>query len=93
MEELVTLQYGNFTILVKWIRDYTQRAGCSNRVANQALQFQLFLNETRMIMAGLEHHPTTRMGSIPAGGPAPQCDHHVEERASMALPWITIGSG
>ena len=37
MEELATLQYGNFSILAKWMRDYAQRAGCSNQVAEWAL--------------------------------------------------------
>ena len=47
MEELISLHYGNFTILGKRAKKYTQRMGCSNRVADQALQCQLLLAKIR----------------------------------------------
>ena len=47
MEELVTLHYGNFSILGEWVREFAQRTGCSNWVANWTLQSQVFLNELR----------------------------------------------
>ena len=45
MEELVTLQYRNFTILWERAREFAQRPGCSNRVTNWTFRGQLFLNE------------------------------------------------
>ena len=45
MEELVTLHYGNFSILGKWVREFTWRTGCSNWVGDWTLQSQLFLNK------------------------------------------------
>ena len=45
MEELVTLHYGNFSILGEQAREFTQRTSCSNQVADQTLWLQLFLNE------------------------------------------------
>ena len=45
MEELVTLQYGNFLILAKQGRDYAQGTSCLNQVAKWTLHFQLFLDE------------------------------------------------
>ena len=45
MEELVILYYGNFSILGSWVREYTQRTGCSNRVTDQTLWNQLFLDK------------------------------------------------
>ena len=45
MEKLVTLQYGNFTILGEQMKEFAQRTDCSNRVANQTLRDQLYLNE------------------------------------------------
>ena len=47
MEESVTLQYGNFAILGEQVKEFTQRTSCSNRVADQTLSGQLFLNELR----------------------------------------------
>ena len=47
MEELITLLHGNFTILGKRTKEYTQRTGCSNQVANWALQSQLFLGKMK----------------------------------------------
>ena len=48
------------------------------------------LRWTRTRMTGLEHHPKTRMGPIPAGVSAPQCGCHAKERASNLLLGITI---
>ena len=45
MEELIILHYGNFTILGKRVKEYTQQMGCSNWVADQALCYKLFLDE------------------------------------------------
>ena len=45
MEELVILHYGNFSILGEWVREFTQRTGCSNQVADWTLRSQLFLHE------------------------------------------------
>ena len=47
MEELITLHHGNFTILGKWEKEYTQRSGCSNAVAEWALLSQLFLDKLK----------------------------------------------
>ena len=52
MEELVTLQYGIFPILGEQVREYTQRTGYSNRVADQTIWGQLYLSELR------REHPT-----------------------------------
>ena len=45
MEELVIMHYGNFSILGEWAREFTQRTGCSNWVAEQTLWSQMFLNK------------------------------------------------
>ena len=45
MEELVILYYGNFSTLGIQAREYAQRTICLNRVADQILQGQLFLDE------------------------------------------------
>ena len=45
MEELVIIYYGNFSILGSHVRDYAQRTGCLNRLADQIIQGQLFLDE------------------------------------------------
>ena len=45
MEGLVTLQYGNVTILWEWVKEFNQRTDCSNRVADQTLRGQFFLIE------------------------------------------------
>ena len=47
MEELVNLQYGSFTTLGEQTWEFIQRTGCSNRVAKQTLQGQLYLNKLR----------------------------------------------
>ena len=47
MEELITLHHGNFAILGWQVKDFAQKTGCSNWVADQALQFQLFLDEMK----------------------------------------------
>ena len=47
MEELVILQYGSFTILGEWTKEYAQRTNCSNWVADQTLWGQLYLSELR----------------------------------------------
>ena len=47
MEELVTLQYANFTILGERVKEFAQRTGCSNRAANWTLRGQLYLNKLR----------------------------------------------
>ena len=43
MEELITLQYGSFTILGERVKEFTQRTICSKWVANWTLQGQLYL--------------------------------------------------
>ena len=45
MGELVTLHYGNFSILAKWAREFAWRTGCFNQVAKWTLQNQLFLDK------------------------------------------------
>ena len=45
MEELVTLHYGNFSILGEWVREFIRRTSCSNWVADWTLWSQLLLNE------------------------------------------------
>ena len=47
IEELVTLHYGNFSILGEQVKELAWRTGCSNWVASQTLQGQLFLDEIR----------------------------------------------
>ena len=41
----------------------------------------------------LEYHPKKRMGPVPVGVHALQCSHHVEKRASQALPRIAVRDG
>ena len=45
MVELVTLQYGSFTRLGEWVKEYAQRTSWSKWVADQTLQCQLYLDE------------------------------------------------
>ena len=47
MEKLLTLHYGNFSILGEWVKEFAQRTGCSNWVADWTLCSQLFLDEIR----------------------------------------------
>ena len=47
MEELVTLQYGSFTILGEQVREYAQMTSCPNWVTNRTLWGQLYLSELR----------------------------------------------
>ena len=47
MEKLITLHLNNFAILGKRAKECAQRTGCSNQVADQALQSQLFLDEMK----------------------------------------------
>ena len=47
MEELITLHHGNFAILGRWVKEFTQRTGCLNQVTDWALQSQLFLDEMK----------------------------------------------
>ena len=47
MEELITLHHGNFAILGRWVKEFDQRTGCSNWVADLVLQSQLFLDEMK----------------------------------------------
>ena len=47
MEELVTLHYGNFTILGERARDFTWCTSCSNGVAERTPRTQIFLAEMR----------------------------------------------
>ena len=47
MKELITSYNGNLAILGKRVKEYAQRTGCSNQVANQALWSQLFLDEMK----------------------------------------------
>ena len=47
MEELITLHHGNFAILGKWVKEFAQWTGCSNWVADWALQSQLLLDEMK----------------------------------------------
>ena len=47
MEELITLQYGNFTILGEQTKVFTPRTRYSNRVANWTLRGQFYPNKLR----------------------------------------------
>ena len=47
MKELVTIQYGSFTILGKRVKEFAQRTSCSKWVADQTLQGQLNLSKLR----------------------------------------------
>ena len=38
-------------------KEFAQRTSCSNRVADQTLRGQLFLNEFKKRTSGLEYHP------------------------------------
>ena len=88
MEELVTLQNGNFTILGDWAKEFTQRTSCSNRVASQTLRGQLFLSEPWWEHPGWNTSLQTRLGSLSADVPAPQhCLN--EKRAPKVLPSTT----
>ena len=52
-EELVTLQYGTFTILGEQANECAKKTVCSNRVTKQILQGQLYLSELRRKHPGL----------------------------------------
>ena len=54
MEELIILHHGYFAILRKREKEYAQRTGCSNQVANQTLQSQLLLDEMKKECPGLD---------------------------------------
>ena len=43
MEELVTLYYGNFSLLGEWVREFAWSISCSNQVAGWTLWSLLFL--------------------------------------------------
>ena len=85
MEELVTLQHGNFAILGKRAREFTLRTSCSNRVADQTLRYQLFLNELRWEHQGWRNHLLTRVGSLIWK----ECCLHAEKRTPKVLLSIT----
>ena len=61
MKELITLQYGSFTILGERAKEFAQGTGCSKQVANQTLLDQLYLNELKRAPR-LEYHPMPGMG-------------------------------
>ena len=52
MEELITLHHGNFAILGRWVKEFAQKMGCLNQVADWALQSQLFLDEMKKECTG-----------------------------------------
>ena len=52
MEELVTVQHEGFMILGEWAKEFTQRPGCSKRMADQSLWGQLYLNELKRERSG-----------------------------------------
>ena len=90
MEESVTLYHGNFSILVEWAREFAQRTGCSNCVANWILQSQLFsMSYEENIQTGVP--PRNKNGvPVPFGVYAPQCSYHAEKTASKVLLRIAI---
>ena len=45
LEELITLQYGNFAALSEWAKQLTQRTRCSKHLAKQTLRWKLYLDE------------------------------------------------
>ena len=45
LEELVTPQYGSFSILSEWTKQLTWRTGCSKWVTNWAVRWQLYLEK------------------------------------------------
>ena len=47
MEELVTLQYGSFTLLEERAKEFAQRTGCSKWVADETLWGQVYLGKLR----------------------------------------------
>ena len=47
MEELITLYYGNFTILGERVKDFVQHTGCSNCIADRTPWSQIFLDELK----------------------------------------------
>ena len=58
MEELATLQYGNFTILGEWAKEFTKRTSCSNRVASRVNFFSMSYDQNTW--AGVP--PTNKSG-------------------------------
>ena len=52
MEEWDILQYGSFTILGEWVREYAQRTSCSNQIADQTLWHQLYSSKLRRELPG-----------------------------------------
>ena len=62
MEELVTLYYGNFSILGEWVREFAQRTSCSNQVADWTLWNQLSLTELHREHLGWNTAPKLEWG-------------------------------
>ena len=87
MEELVTLQYGNFDILGVWAKEFAQMTGCSNRVTNQTLRGQFFFNELWPEHLGWSTACKQESGPLFAGVPAPQHCLHEEKRALEHCKW------
>ena len=85
MEELVTLQFGSFTILGKWAKEYAQRTGCSNQVCWSDPPGSALPENNKMRTPGLEYCLKTKVGSLYAGAPAPQCSLHEEKGAAKVL--------
>ena len=55
LEEMVTLQYGTFVTLSEWVKVVSLKTGCLKQVAEQALRWQVFLDELR------KEHPGWRL--------------------------------
>ena len=91
IEELVTLHYGNFSILGEWVREFAWRTSCSNWVADQTLQSQLFWMSYEENIWSWSYHPETRMGPVPVGAYAPTYAATMwRKEHQSALPRTTI---
>ena len=88
IEELITLQYGNFTFLRERAKDFPQHTSCSNCIADRALRTQIFLDKMRREHLGWATAPQARVGTLLIGVPTPQCCLHAEERTLKAFPKI-----
>ena len=93
MEKVVNPHYEIFSILGEWAREFAQSTSCSNQLADQTLQGQLFLDEKKERISGLEHCPQTGMGPFSPGAYASQHHPDAEKRTSKALPSTATHQG
>ena len=88
MEELVTLQYGNFTMLGEWMQRNSPRGlAVPAELPIKPSGVNFFSMQAKTRTPRLEYCPQTRVGSLSAGAPAPQCSFHEEKRVTEGALW------